>query len=575
VYDLERSSLRRLTHDVFADMQPAWEPQGRRIAFVTDRFTTDTRALTLGEYRLALIDADTGTIHAVPAFETGKHISPQWSPDGQSLYFISDSDGTSDLYRVELVDGGIRRLSVAMTGLSGFAASSPVLSVATRDGAVAVTLYESGRFAIHTLNPDAGTQVVADSAPFVVPSPLFGAPDRSALSRWPADAPASPWSEPTASSYKPRLSFEGVTQAAVTVGMDRFGAMAGTGIGVVFSDVLNTRSVAAVVQPNQALQNGLRLRETAAYGVYINRVHRWNWGAIGSVVPTLAGIRSAQAVSSVSLPDPSPVSLFRQTERATTAIAAYPFDRLRRIELQAGIGRVTFEPIAAEQSRPGLAPAPLTQEHAAAAFVSDVTNAGLTSVLHGERYRLEVAQTFGTIRYVTALADYRRYVMPVPFYTIAMRAFHFGRYGSGADDPRVPPLYLGYPALVRGFDLRSRVIDDCAAASSRCQDVDRMLGSRVAVANLELRFPILRPFGISPRMYGPLQSEVAVFVDGGLAWRKAGPSHATVWGRGVWSTGVTLRTNVLGLGLAQFDMARRLRIPGAGWVFQFNLTPAL
>ena len=102
VYDLDAKRLRRLTHDTFADMQAAWEPGGRRIAFVSDRFTSDPGALTFGDFRLAIIDVDSGIIEPVPAFTTGKHVSPQWSPDGRWLHFISDRDGTSDVYSIEL-----------------------------------------------------------------------------------------------------------------------------------------------------------------------------------------------------------------------------------------------------------------------------------------------------------------------------------------------------------------------------------------------------------------------------------------------------------------------------------------
>jgi len=197
------------------------------------------------------------------------------------------------------------------------------------------------------------------------------------------------------------------------------------------------------------------------------------------------------------------------------------------------------------------------------------------SVVRGERYRVEAAPTFGTIRYVNVLADYRRYVMPVPFYTIAGRALHFARYGSGSDDPRVPPLYLGYPTLVRGYGVTSPVVDACVVAlSTGCQEIENMLGSRIAVGNLEIRFPLLRPFGVSPRMYGPVPAEVAFFVDAGLVWRRS-PTGAGAWAGSAWSTGLTLRTSLLGLGLGQFDIARPFGSPQTGWVFQFNLAPPL
>jgi outer membrane protein assembly factor BamA len=139
----------------------------------------------------------------------------------------------------------------------------------------------------------------------------------------------------------------------------------------------------------------------------------------------------------------------------------------------------------------------------------------------------------------------------------------------------VPPLYLGYPSLVRGYDLNSRITNQCVVPlSSGCREIDHMLGSRIAVGNLELRFPVLRPLGISPQMYGPVPVEVALFVDGGLVWRRQPVVEGASIGS-AWSTGVTLRANVLGFGVSQFDIARPFRTVDPGWVFQINLVPSL
>src|SRR5262249_37065030 len=115
VYDLNQSNLRRLTNDAFADLQPAWSPDGKRIAFATDRFSTNLSTLSIGDYRLAVVDPETGRIEQVRAFTSGKNINPQWSPDSASLYFISDRDGIPNLYRVTLASGDVAQLTTVGT----------------------------------------------------------------------------------------------------------------------------------------------------------------------------------------------------------------------------------------------------------------------------------------------------------------------------------------------------------------------------------------------------------------------------------------------------------------------------
>ena len=73
----------------------------------------------------------------------------------------------------------------------------------------------------------------------------------------------------------------------------------------------------------------------------------------------------------------------------------------------------------------------------AMALVFDTSSFGATSPVQGQRYRFEVAPSFGSINFAGVLTDYRRYFMPVPFYTIAARVLHYGRYGSGGEDGRL------------------------------------------------------------------------------------------------------------------------------------------
>ena len=100
------------------------------------------------------------------------------------------------------------------------------------------------------------------------------------------------------------------------------------------------------------------------------------------------------------------------------------------------------------------------------------------------------------------------------------------------------------------------------------------MGSRMLVGNLEFRFPLLRPFGASQGMYGPLPVEVALFTDGGVAWNRGQrPSFLGGDRDGVASAGLALRVNLMGYAVGQFSFAHPVPTQGHGWTFQFNLSP--
>jgi outer membrane protein assembly factor BamA len=280
--------------------------------------------------------------------------------------------------------------------------------------------------------------------------------------------------------------------------------------------------------------------------------------------------------------------IFRQTERSAAGIVAYPFNRAQRVELQGGVSQTSFDQVVrtttfnlvsgqlvSEDTEESSLGRSLTLGTSSAALVFDTATFGATSPVQGQRYRLETDPTFGSINYAGVLADYRRYFMPVPFYTLASRVMHYGRYGGGGEDPRLLPLYIGYPTLVRGYDVNSFDQSECVAtAASSCPAFDRLMGSRVLVGNVELRFPLLRPFGANQNMYGPLPVEVALFADGGVAWnRDQRPSLLGGNRDGVSSAGLAFRVNLFGVAVGELDFARPFQRPGRGWTFQFNLAP--
>ena len=609
VYDLSAGTLRQLTNDAYADLQPAWSPDGKHIAFATDRFTSNLQTLAIGDYRLALIDPDTGEVQALRAFTAGKNINPQWTTDSSALLFISDRDGIPNLYSIGIANGDVHQLTRIGTGISGITSSSPALSMASRTGVAAFSVYQGGKYDIYTLELGSagagrptGTEDLSQAPPnagalpplerkssevqTLLQSATLGLPD---LTEYP--------SEP----YKSSLSLEGIAQPTVAVGASRFGPAIAGGIALQFGDMLGDHQLVTAIQMNSGLTNSFSAKDIAAQVMYFNQAHRWNWGVVAGQIPYLSG--GFQSGFGTIGNEPAQIDqtiVFRQTEQSGGIVTAYPLSRARRVEFQGGVTRVSFDQtvqttayslntgnlLVNDTTTTSLART-LTLASTSAAMVFDTSNFGATSPVQGQRYRLEAAPTFGSLQYTSLLADYRRYFMPVSFYTIAARVMHYGRYGSGSDDERLFPLFLGYPDLVRGYDIASFDSSDCIpTVVSSCPAFDRLEGSRILVANLEFRFPLRRPFGATQGMYGPVAIEVAFFADGGLAWNGLQAAsvptsifsvpqqpHPFDWRDGVASAGVALRVNLFGFAIGQFDFAHPFQRPGRGFVFQFSLTP--
>src|SRR5687767_6508391 len=138
LYNVQTKELRRLTADKFADPQPAWSPDGRTLAFVTDRGAeTVVEQLQFTDHRLATIDVASGRVTEITAFAKTKHLNPQWAADGRSIYFLANPEGIPDLYRITVPEGRLSRVTTVDTGIAGITDMSPALSVASRSGDIA------------------------------------------------------------------------------------------------------------------------------------------------------------------------------------------------------------------------------------------------------------------------------------------------------------------------------------------------------------------------------------------------------------------------------------------------------
>jgi Tol biopolymer transport system component len=590
VYDLESNKLNRLTNDAFADLQPAWSPHGRTLAFATDRFTTDLGLLKIGRYAIGLIDVATGAVTRLPGFDGARHINPQWSPDGASLFFVADPDGISNVFRVDMAGGPIAQVTNLYTGVSGITETSPALSVAQRSGRLVYSVFRANGYEVYAIDsPEvlAGHPFTPDTAAraAVLPplerrntllvdllkNPELGMPQG-------AEFPVRP--------YRSGLSLTYVGRPSLIAGSNQFGTFVGGGAALYFSDILGNHNLVTALEVNGSLKD-----LTAQVG-YQNLTRRLNWGATIQQVPYVTG-GYAQGVADVN-GEPTFIEqqlLVRQTNRDIAGIVSYPFSEVQRVDLQAGYSHISFD---RELRTNGFslvtgnqvvdekvdlpAPSSLNLGVGSAALVYDNSFFGATSPILGQRYRLEVSPTVGALSYVGVLADFRRYFMPARPFTFATRLVHYGRYAKDGEDPRLQPLFLGQAGLVRGYSFGSFEASECdppPGEPDACPVFDQLLGSRIVVGNAELRFPLFGALGIGSGYYGVLPIEFAVFGDAGLAWDNG--HKPSVFGSGtrdpVFSAGAGLRINLLGFAVAEVDLVRPFDRPGKGWVWQFELQP--
>ncbi|HEU4428661.1 MAG TPA: hypothetical protein VFT98_07895 [Myxococcota bacterium] len=83
-------ALKRLTKDRYIDVGPTWSPDGRRIAFVSDR---------TGAPQIYVMSADGGEAKRL-TYDGGYNTSPAWSPDGEWIAFETRINSQFDIWKI-------------------------------------------------------------------------------------------------------------------------------------------------------------------------------------------------------------------------------------------------------------------------------------------------------------------------------------------------------------------------------------------------------------------------------------------------------------------------------------------
>ena len=118
VMDAHGVNPRRLTNNPAKDLSPSWSPDGKRIAFISDRDGHVPEGRVFHNSEIYVMDADGGNQQNLTNHPSDDR-SPSWSPDSTRIAFESDRDNDRghniEIYVMDADGGNLQRLTNNLT----------------------------------------------------------------------------------------------------------------------------------------------------------------------------------------------------------------------------------------------------------------------------------------------------------------------------------------------------------------------------------------------------------------------------------------------------------------------------
>jgi Tol biopolymer transport system component len=591
--DLATSRIDLIPNQAGLNLNPMWAPDGKSVAFISDR--TGIQNVFLYDFDAKEHYQLTNVIGAISAIT---EVSPAitWARGADRLAFTYYEKGDYTIWSVanpRRLKGQPYRATAAPVVAAGATPGLPVSAAdsarraaeaanaadmlrAIETAARAVDSAKAGERQVSLYRSTTGLRASADvpssaersgNAPISVAQMLDSAslalPDTTKFRTY---------------EYKPGLQPEYISRPSIGYAQDNFGRGIFGGTAIVLGDMLGNNRLALAGQVNG------RLSEAFFYGAYTNMASRQQYTTGVSQTPFFfLNNLTEEPLGDGSLRSFQSLEIARFMFRQAFAIALRPSNRFTRFEYGLNATNVSrsiaFVRRGVDYAQ-GFATDFITDSvtnlgglsYVApyVAYVSDNTLFGYTGPITGRRYRFQVEPAIGGLQWTEYTADYRRYV-PLLFNFITFAIRGQSSLAIGKDEAAVSQKYIGRPDFVRGYDREQFLSQQCGGivGNTNACSATELLGTRVAFANVEMRFPLVRRFdlGLLPISLPPVDG--LVFYDAGLAW-SSGQSVSLRRPDGydqkkqryaLRSYGAGIRLNLFGFALVRWDYAIPLDRP--------------
>ncbi len=556
VYNLETHKLRNLTNDIFSDEQPHWSPDGRLIYFASDRGDSLYQVgnpLKLAHWAagnpldIFSIDVASGKITRITHTNFpnepgvvphgGDNQFPLPTPDGKGIIFESSRNGIDNLFYKDFATGKTVPLTNSLDGIN-----DP--SMSKNGEKIAFTSLNDGGYDIFTMNLPLQHKLKGPLAPTDYVKSFLGkgefagnvrnTPDTTSLASLYGVTGTSDFSHYVFSSYyqndnkkKPRVSpflLRGNVDSSgdyivypykidfspdiITggAGFNTFYGFQGA-TELAFSDMLGNNEIDLYTDFQIDLQN-------SDYAIsYSNLASRINYG-----------VDLLHTANFLYLYDNT--TGYYELNRFQSLIGqlnfSRPFDRFRRLDLSLAYMGITEQNI----DNPAIPSASANAALVSLSYVKDNTLAGYFAPVNGTRYSVtltlvpKIAQSF--LGFETLGFDYRTYL---PF--LDENVFAVRLSGASSLGPNPQKFFMGGVSNWINRSYATQLIPISSVGDyafltpvfpMRGYNYDAQLGTNYFLANIEIRFPLIRYFvpGLIPILLSNIEG--VIFTDAGSAF---------------------------------------------------------